>query len=101
MRRKSTCFLTFLALNLLALLAIAADLASSSSATARAIVEQRALVKSLALTDLVLFTDARYTRNPAMADLHSPFQDSPSSFEHFPSGSLLYPPVTVRKYGMP
>ena len=50
------------------------------------------LVRGLRLTDLCLFTEARYTRNPAMADLHSPFQDHPLALEHFPSGSLVTPP---------
>jgi hypothetical protein len=50
------------------------------------------LVKELQLTDLCLFTEARYTRNPAMADLHAPFQDHPLALEHFPSGSLVTPP---------
>lgn len=52
----------------------------------------RELVAALGLTDLALFTDARYTRNPALADLHSAFQDGPASLEHFPSGSLVSPP---------
>ena len=47
-----------------------------------------ALVRHVGLTDLALFTEARYTRNPAMADLHSPFQDNPMAFEHFPSGTF-------------
>jgi len=51
-----------------------------------------ALAGSLELTDLCLFTEARYTRHPAMADLHAPFQDHPLALEHFPSGSLLTPP---------
>lgn len=50
------------------------------------------LVRDLHLSDLCLFTEARYTRNPAMADLHSPFQDHPLALEHFPSGSLVTPP---------
>ncbi|HEY6871200.1 MAG TPA: hypothetical protein VI298_00605 [Geobacteraceae bacterium] len=50
------------------------------------------LVKRLRLTDLCLFTEARYTRNPAMADSHAPFQDHPVALEHFPSGSLVTPP---------
>ena len=53
----------------------------------------RSLVRQLKLTDLCLFTEARYTRNPTQADLHSPFQDYPMSFEHFPSGSFLSPPT--------
>ena len=50
------------------------------------------MVKDLQLTDLCLFTEARYTRHPSMADLHSPFQDHPLALDHFPSGSLVSPP---------
>jgi hypothetical protein len=49
------------------------------------------LVKELRLTDLCLFTEARYTRHPTQADLHSAFQDHPMALEHFPSGSLIFP----------
>ena len=52
-----------------------------------------ALVAHLGLTDLALFTEARYTRHPSQADLHSAFQDHPGAFEHFPSGSLIVPPA--------
>lgn len=45
------------------------------------------------LTDLCLFTEASYTRNPSLTDLHTPFQDHPLSLEHFPSGSLMPPPA--------
>ena len=51
------------------------------------------LVRGLGLTDLCLFTEARYTRHPAMADRHSAFQDHPMGLDHFPSGSLLAPPT--------
>ncbi len=54
--------------------------------------EKAQLVKRLHLTDLCLFTEARYTRHPAMADLNTPFQDYPLSMEHYPSGSLIGPP---------
>jgi hypothetical protein len=53
------------------------------------------LVKELQLTDLCLFTEARYTRHLSQADLFSAFQDHPMSFEHFPSGSITLPPVRV------
>lgn len=49
-------------------------------------------VEHLELTDLVLFTEARYTRNLALADHFSAFQDHPMAFEHFPSGSIALPP---------
>jgi hypothetical protein len=50
------------------------------------------MVHRLGLTDLCLFTEARYTRHPSQADLFAPFQDHPHSLEHFPSGSLVAPP---------
>jgi hypothetical protein len=50
------------------------------------------LAARLGLTDLCLFTEARYTRHPSQADLHGPFQDHPAGREHFPSGSVMPPP---------
>lgn len=54
--------------------------------------QQSKLVVDLGLTDLALFTEARYTRHLSLADLHSAFQDHPMALEHFPSGSLVPPP---------
>ena len=54
------------------------------------------LVRDLGLTDLALFTEARYTRHLTQADLHTAFQDHPLAFEHFPSGSLYVPPPHLR-----
>ena len=53
---------------------------------------ERTLVRELSLTDLCLFTEARYTRHPTQADRHAAFQDHPLSLEHFPSGSVVRPP---------
>ncbi len=55
---------------------------------------RRQLVRTLRLTDFSLWTEARYTRHPSQADFFTPFQDAPGALEHFPSGSLLAPPVT-------
>ena len=52
----------------------------------------QSLVQELGLSDLSLFTEARYTRHPSQADRHSPFQDHPAALEHFPTGLLLAPP---------
>ena len=61
--------------------------------------ERTRLVAQLRLTDLALFTEARYTRHPSQADLHSAFQDHPLAFEHFPSGSLIGPsPGLLQSY---
>ena len=57
-----------------------------------------ALAEKLKLTDLALFTEARYTRHPSQADRHSAFQDHPLSLEHFPSGSLMPPPTHLRNH---
>lgn len=58
----------------------------------RTLANCKRLVRELQLTDLCLFTEARYTRHPSQADLHSPFQDYPMALEHFPSGSMVMPP---------
>jgi len=96
LKRHSSRFFLFIALQL-ALVCIMAVHAVERKAAARPLLlEKQALIKTLELTDLCLFTEARYTRHPAMADLHAPFQDGPLSFEHFPSGSLMPPqPHTV------
>jgi hypothetical protein len=56
------------------------------------------VVGNLELTDLCLFTEARYTRHPSQADLHSAFQDHPISLEHFPAGSIAGPPAGLRRH---
>lgn len=58
--------------------------------------ENRQLVKDLGLTDLALWTGARYTRHLSQADLFSAFQDSMGALEHFPEGSLATLPEPVR-----
>jgi hypothetical protein len=76
----------------LGLVACAATLLASGRSGADA-PAGAALVAGLGLTDLALFTEARYTRHLSQADLHSPFQDHPLGLEHFPSGSLVGPPA--------
>ena len=61
--------------------------------------ERTRLVAQLRLTDLALFTEARYTRHPSQADLHSAFQDHPLALEHFPTGSLIAPPPGITRVG--
>jgi hypothetical protein len=90
--RKSSTFLIFLLLNGVLLAATVFHAAWRQQVDRPQIQEKKALVASLGLTDLCLFTEARYTRHPSQADLHAPFQDSPLTLEHFPSGSLLRPP---------
>lgn len=63
------------------------------------LLNQRAeIVRVLGLTDLCLFTEARYTRHPSMADMGTPFQDHPMALEHFPSGAIMpVPPHLIQR----
>lgn len=90
--RKSDRFLLFL-LGMLALLETA-RLHSLHRGRERAeeVQAMTAMARRLGLTDLALFTEARYARHPSQADRFAPFQDHPTSLEHFPSGSLVPPP---------
>jgi len=53
--------------------------------------ESRIVVKAFGLSDLVITTEARYTRHPAATDSIVPFMDHPGGLEHFPSGSFSVP----------
>lgn len=75
-----------------------ADAALLREARRPALGERKELVARLGLTDLSLFTEARYTRHPSQADLHSALQDHPFAFEHFPTGSLLPPPEALAEH---
>ncbi len=59
----------------------------------RLLPQRQGLTAALGLTDLAIWTEARYTRHPSQADFFTPFQDAPGALEHFPSGSLLAPPM--------
>ena len=84
------CAATALLLTFVDAARLRGDRAALTQASAR-------LVERLGLTDLALFTEARYTRHPTQADLHSAFQDHPVALEHFPTGSLLPPPAGILK----
>ena len=95
--RKSSLFLLY-TLSLLLLLGLVFLQASFNTKAGSAALQGKIdLVRRHGLTDLCLFTEARYTRHPTQADFHAPFQDSPLSLEHFPSGSLMIPPPMLKK----
>jgi len=99
--RKSTLCLTLIGC-LVALFATMLLHARGSAGRARLQRQASAdLVKQLGLTDLCLFTEARYTRHPAMADGHAAFQDHPMALDHFPSGSLVAPPPLPSQHACP
>jgi hypothetical protein len=90
--RKSTMFLSTIAFMtvLLCIAYVHAQVRQRSDMPR--LLQNADMVRYFELTDLCLFTDAQYTRHPAVANRHTPFQDYPLSFEHFPSGSLSGPP---------
>lgn len=91
--RKSTVFFLYIAFNALVAILLLGH-AVVRQGVDRAVLEEGArVVRDHRLTDLALFTEARYTRHISQADLNTPFQDYPLSFEHFPSGSLVSPPL--------
>ena len=98
--RKSSLFIAFTAGSVVCLTLLFAHGAAERRDQALVLNEKRLIVERLGLTDLCLFTDARYTRNPAMADRSSPFQDNPMSLDYFPSGSVLPPPPHLRSYAL-
>ena len=95
--RKSDVFLSYTAIGLLALALVFAHASYRGEALVQAQTERAKMVRALGLTDLCIFTEARYTRHPAVSDLHSAFQDHPASLEHFPSGSFVGPPEHLMK----
>jgi len=90
--RKSDQFIIVAALLVALFLLTLLDVTFRGGLENRRLLDMSEMVSNLELTDLSLFTEARYTRHLSQSDLHSAFQDHPLSFEHFPSGSLVMPP---------
>jgi len=91
--RRSTSFLVATAFGLGIFAGLAVHAHRSQVRAAATLGPCIAQVRAWGLTDLCIFTEARYTRHPAMADDHAAFQDHPTALEHFPSGALAAPPA--------
>lgn len=89
--RPSTTAFAVLGLFAAAFVGTLADAAAMRARRVADVAAMRADAARLRLTDIALFTEARYTRHPSQADLHSAFQDHPVALEHFPSGALIPP----------
>jgi hypothetical protein len=90
--RKSTLFMASIAFMTILLCLAFAHAHARQRSDMPLLMKNAYIVRLFELTDLCLFTDAQYTRNPAVVGVSTPFQDYPLSFEHFPSGSLSSPP---------
>ena len=97
--RKSSIFFASVVLACLLFLVMGMHAAWRQQSDHESFRSKRLLVRTLQLTDIALFTDARYIRHLSQADPHTPFQEHPAALEHFPSGSLVPPPsVLTRTY---
>lgn len=95
--RKSSIALIILATGILLIIMMFSHASVSRQADVCLIDHMASLVGALELTDLCLFTEARYTRHLSQTDLYSAFQDHPTALEHFPTGSIAGPPVKLRR----
>lgn len=96
LKRKSDVFLFYILANIFILAILLGHAFFERKRSQPFLMQRISMILHYQLTDLCLFTDARYTRHPSMADMNTAFQDHPFSFEHFPSGSLVAPPVHIR-----
>ncbi len=92
----STAYLAFIAVSITVMIGLGVHATREHAHALVRLERTAAMVRTYRLTDLSLFTEARYTRNPSLADLNTAFQDHPFSFEHFPSGSLEPVPSILR-----
>lgn len=95
-RRKSNLFLLWIVFLLAVLGGLIGHAVIQQKRGLESLQRRSEVVRRLELTDLALFTDARYTRHPSMADLNTAFQDYPMAFDYFPSGAILAPPLHLR-----
>ena len=85
-------FAGFLFLCLALAVALGLDNLADHSRYAARVRGGQQLVRVLGLTDLSLWTEARYTRHLSQADNFAAFQEHPAALDHFPAGSLVSPP---------
>jgi len=97
--RKSSIYFIYLVVNLALVFLLSIHALVTVKDASPGLLLKAEMAKKLELTDLCLFTEARYTRHLSQSDFNTPFQDHPMSLEHFPSGSLVEPPAQLRRKG--
>lgn len=93
--RKPTFVALFFFTGFIAILLTVIDANIQQHAGMDLLNQKAQLVSELGLSDLALFTEARYTRHLSLADRQSAFQNSPASLDYFPTGSLYQPPAQL------
>jgi hypothetical protein len=95
--RKADLYILFLMISVVLVILASIHAAQSRREGMPLLLAKGEMIRDFGLTDLCLFTEASYTRHLSQADSHTPFQDYPMSLEHFPSGSMLSPPGTIKR----
>jgi hypothetical protein len=90
---KYKIFIGIVALEVTVLVLLFIAISLSARNMQPALMARQQLVSCFMLTDLSLWTETRYTRHPSQSDLFTPFQDFPGAIEHFPAGSIVFPPM--------
>lgn len=90
--RKSTLFFAVILLQLILAFSLLGHARFRMATDLPALRSMAEMSAQLGLSDLCLFTEASYTRHPAMTDFSTPFQNGHGIPEHFPTGSLIAPP---------
>lgn len=96
---KCKIFLTIIVLECFTLTAIYIHGKIQSSTAQFRLLHNREIAQQLTLTDLAIWTEARYTRHPSQTDFFTPFQDFPGAPDHFPAGSIISPASHSGKHG--
>jgi hypothetical protein len=89
-------FVSLIALEVLALVYLVATGHFSAARVEPVRRHNQKLVQELVLTDLAIWTGARYTRHLSQADVFSAFQDGLGALERFPEGALAPLPALIR-----
>jgi hypothetical protein len=90
---KYKIFTGIVALEVMVLILLFVTISQSAKNMQPALMARQKLVSAFMLTDLSLWTETRYTRHPTQSDFFTPFQDFPGAIEHFPAGSIVFPPM--------
>jgi len=97
---KALSFLLILALEILFLAVVVIKDGWCDSLSRQTQLENVRLAEAMMLTDLALWTEARYTRHPSQADCFTAFQNGPALLDLFPAGTWVSPGPSQKDPGV-
>jgi len=97
---RSIALVTFIILEILALTGLVIKDGWRDPVSRARLRDNQQLVETCRISDLSLWTEARYTRHPSQADGFTAFQDGPAAPDHFPAGTWIPNPQAGRQKGL-